>query len=305
MPTKGPGYFPSYRLVFQRIVREFNPYQCLIIFALQHAARGNDQGPKVHIPGQKRRRSLLIGEGVTSYARLSQDSGVCMSTVKRLLYGIVEKLPWIKTQVAKRGHKEWGGIYFRLDFRKMCLWGGVTTHLYRCLSDTDSIGVSQIPTSETPTIGVPETPTGPQSVSQRPPSETLRPNRSLNRGPLVVSGVLGDKTLDQRACTAFGALFASWKTNGDGFTSWQMLSELLRQRLREDPKRTLAHSYYVGAYKNPRCRLSMLIARLSRHWAKDPPSEHMETARDAMTTSRTGKREPTQLAEVFKDTEGK
>jgi hypothetical protein len=114
----------------------------------------------------------------------------------------------------------------------------------------------------------------------------------------VVADVLGDKNIDQLARVAFGELFQSWKTNGD-FKAWQVLGMLLRKRLIEDPKRTLAQSYYIGAYQNPRCRLSMLIARLQRHWAKDPPPEHWDSARQAMRAKITRQSGPESLKRIL------
>jgi hypothetical protein len=119
----------------------------------------------------------------------------------------------------------------------------------------------------------------------------------------VVRDVLSDKTLDQPALIAFGELFQSWITTNGTFKAWQMLGVLLQKRLREDPKRTLAQSYYVGAYKNPRCRLSMLIARLSRHWMSDPPDAHFDTAGKAMRAGKESGTGPSSLERILKGLE--
>ncbi len=303
--SKDPGYFRSYRKVFQKIVATFTPHECMILFALQHTARGTSASPrrKIKIPGEKRRRSLLVGEGVTSYARLAQDSGLSRRSVRRFLPSLVEKLDWLETQVTPRGPKEWGGIHFRLDFRKMALWGAVKGPGVGDSQTPTTVKDSQSGTTRPPLSGSARPQLGqnrPQLGTHRPPSEQLlKDQSSLSSGPLVVRDVLSDETIDQPARVAFGELFQSWNTNGE-FKAWQMLGMLLRKRFSEDPKRALAQSYYVGAYKSPRCRLQMLIGRLSRHWQVDPPAPHWDTARDAMKWAPGDKTGPLSLARILK-----
>jgi hypothetical protein len=74
-----------------------------------------------------------------------------------------------------------------------------------------------------------------------------------------------------------------WKTTENGsFEGWKALDRTVALRLREDPKRLLAQAHYVGQYPNPKSRLGMLLARLSKRWATDPPPGSMDYARSIL-----------------------
>jgi hypothetical protein len=307
--TKDPGYFQSWRLVFQRIVSEFTTNECMILFALQHTAKGTSIGRrKVKVPGEPRRRALLVGEGVTSYARLAHDSGLSRRTIRRFLPTLVEKLPWLKTQVVPRGHKEWGGIHFRLDFRKMRLWGASQD---TCMGDSQTpttVRDSQSPTGRPPLWG----PARPQLSEKEaqlgsggPPYETYTDQKLLSRAPLVVAAVLGDKSLDKQARDTIGGIINNWKTSNGEFTSTGRLAFALRKRLKQDPKRAIAQTHYVSQYQNPKCRLSMLLARLTKRWTVDPPDDSWGFARSSLDSTKSVKGAPERLSKSLENRQSK